>query len=112
METPLVIFQQENYEDGVVWDICGFCGGGFAQSGDGSAEAEDARIGELVGHLEKVHHYGECNRDKEFFRVDNFRQHLKTTHVAKQGKWLKALEARCRMTRAAAATSQSDGVLG
>ncbi|KAK1829411.1 Fez family zinc finger protein 2 [Podospora conica] len=93
MENPLVVFHQETHND-VVWDVCGLCGGGFVQSGEG-------RSAELLGHLEGIHHYGECNREKEFYRVDNFRQHLKTTHEAKQGKWLKDLEARCRTTTAA-----------
>jgi len=96
MENPLVAFQQEVYEDGT-YDICGFCGGGFIQNTD-LTDGEERRASELVVHLEKVHHYGECNREKEFYRVDNFRQHLKTTHVAKQGKWLKGLEAKCRTT--------------
>lgn len=96
MENPSVVFHQEVFEDGT-WDICGFCGGGFLRSGE-AVDSEERRVGELVSHLEKVHHYGECNREKEFYRVDNFRQHLKTTHVAKQGKWLKDLEAKCRTT--------------
>jgi hypothetical protein len=89
MENPMTAFHQETYEDGT-YDICGLCGGGFLR-------AETDQTGELVSHLEGVRHYGECNRDKEFYRVDNFRQHLKTTHVAKQGRWLKELEGRCRM---------------
>ena len=104
IENAFVAFQQETYEDGT-YDICGFCGGGFLQpplaGGMGAEEEEEQkRVGELVSHLEQVHHFGECNREKEFYRVDNFRQHLKTTHVAKQGKWLKELEARCWMSTA------------
>ena len=94
MENPLIAFHQETHND-VVWDVCGLCGGGFVQSGEG-------RVNELVGHLEGIHNYGGCNREKEFYRVDNFRQHLKGAHEAKQGKWLKDLEARCRMNAAAA----------
>lgn len=93
MEDPLVAFHQETHND-VVWDVCGLCGGGFVQG--------EGRAAELLGHLEGIHHYGECNREKEFYRVDNFRQHLKTTHEARQGKWLKDLEARCRTTTAGA----------
>lgn len=76
--------------------MCGFCGGGFARKGDVADEAE------LVSHLESVHKIGECDRNKKFYRADNFRQHLKNTHVAKPGKWLKALESVCRTTREAA----------
>jgi hypothetical protein len=105
MDEPSAVFHQEVYEDGT-YDICGFCGGGFLRNADG-AEGQERRVAELVSHLEKVHHFGECNREKEFYRVDNFRQHLKTTHVAKQGKWLKDLEAKCRTT-----TKGSQGVVG
>ena len=51
---------------------------------------------ELVSHLDSVHKRGECNRERKFYRVDNFRQHLKTAHVAKPGKWLKILERGCK----------------
>lgn len=109
MENPFVAFHQEVYEDGTAYDICGFCGGGFPRNLD-SPDGEERRASELVAHLEDIHHYGECNREKEFYRVDNFRQHLKTTHVAKQGKWLKDLEARCRTTTAS--DKGGEGVLG
>jgi hypothetical protein len=90
-EDALVAFQSESF-NGVVWDVCGFCGGGFARKGDSVDQAE------LISHLESVHKIGECDRNKKFYRADNFRQHLKNTHVAKPGKWLKALERVCRTT--------------
>lgn len=100
LEDALVAFQSESF-NGVVWDVCGFCGGGFARK-DGGGFADDAHQAELVSHLESVHKIGECDRNKKFYRADNFRQHLKKTHVAKPGKWLKALEGVCRTTGAAA----------
>lgn len=108
LENPSVAFHQEVYDDGK-YDICGFCGGGFPQ-GLNAPDAEEKRTSELVEHLEK-YHYGKCNREKEFYRVDNFRQHLRTTHVAKQGQWLKFLEAKCRMTTNAGEKG-SEGVEG
>lgn len=95
----------------MVWDVCGFCGGGFARNhskgnsdengviGGDSNEATPEHKAELVSHLESVHKIGECDRNKKFYRADNFRQHLKNTHVAKPGKWLKTLERVCRTTR-------------
>ncbi|KAL2024247.1 hypothetical protein VTK56DRAFT_9403 [Thermocarpiscus australiensis] len=92
LENALLAFQPETF-NGVVWDICGFCGGGFARKGDVADQSE------LVTHLEAVHKIGECDRNKKFYRADNFRQHLKNTHVAKPGNWLKVLERVCRTTR-------------
>ncbi|KAK5656447.1 hypothetical protein OQA88_4829 [Cercophora sp. LCS_1] len=105
LEDPLIAFFQEDWDNGT-YDICGFCGGGFLQ-GQGGSGGEEKRAQELISHLEDIHHYGECNREKEFYRVDNFRQHLKATHVAKQTKWLKELEARCRTSTAG---TKNDGV--
>ncbi|KAK0730161.1 hypothetical protein B0H67DRAFT_474660 [Lasiosphaeris hirsuta] len=104
LENPLVAFQRETHE-GQGWEVCGFCGGGFAQETEASAARDKSHTSELLVHLESVHHHGECSREKKFYRVDNFRQHLKTTHVAKQGNWLKILEGKCR-------TTKGHGVLG
>ncbi|KAL2259342.1 hypothetical protein VTK26DRAFT_7009 [Humicola hyalothermophila] len=122
LENPLLAFQSEIF-NGTVWDVCGFCGGGFARKGSASVSRpgggagagagddvtggeggererhefdEDSHRAELLLHLESVHKVGECDRNKKFYRGDNFRQHLKNTHVAKPGKWLKALERVCR----------------
>ncbi|KAK3363167.1 hypothetical protein B0T25DRAFT_32047 [Lasiosphaeria hispida] len=98
LENPLVAFQRETHEERV-WEVCGFCGGGFAQETEASAARDESHTSELLVHLESVHHHGECSREKKFYRVDNFRQHLKTTHVARQGNWLKILEGKCRTTK-------------
>ncbi|KAK3336308.1 hypothetical protein B0T19DRAFT_447441 [Cercophora scortea] len=83
-------YHSEEYPD-VAWDICGFCGGVFLRNADRSPNTD-----ELASHLELVHKYKECKQSKKFYRVDNFRQHLKTAHGAKLGKWLKVLEKNCR----------------
>jgi len=77
-----------------VWDVCGFCGGEFARGETGEPDRA-----ELAAHVESVHRVAECDRNKKFYRADNFRQHLKNTHVALPGKWLKALERACRCTK-------------
>ncbi|KAK4153147.1 hypothetical protein C8A00DRAFT_15600 [Chaetomidium leptoderma] len=92
LEDPLLAYHPRTYH-GVVWDVCGFCGGEFARK-DGVVDRS-----ELVVHVETVHTIAQCDRNKKFYRADNFRQHLKNTHVALPGKWLKALERTCRSTR-------------
>lgn len=101
LNSPLLAFHCETFS-GSTYDVCGFCGGGFERkqvAGSDKAE-EDGNNGmnelELVSHLDSVHKRGECNRERKFYRVDNFRQHLKTAHVAKPGKWLKILEKNCQ----------------
>ena len=94
LEDPLRAYHQQTYH-GMVWDVCGLCGGEFARK-DGQAEPNRD---ELVAHVESVHKIGECDRNKKFYRADNFRQHLKNTHVALPGKWLKTLERACRSTK-------------
>ncbi|KAK4224909.1 Fez family zinc finger protein 2 [Podospora fimiseda] len=102
LSDPLLAFYSEIYHGTQVWDVCAYCGGGFIRSeksGSGPIQGileEEKKV--LVGHLESVHKLGECDRDKMFYRADNFRQHLKNTHVAKPGKWLKSLEKVCRST--------------
>ncbi|KAK3694165.1 hypothetical protein B0T22DRAFT_63249 [Podospora appendiculata] len=90
-------YHSEEYPH-VAWDICGFCGGVFLRNADGSPNTD-----ELASHLELVHKYKDCKQNKKFYRVDNFRQHLKTAHGARLGKWLKVLEKNCRT-----ATAQPD----
>ncbi|KAK3330734.1 hypothetical protein B0H66DRAFT_587054 [Apodospora peruviana] len=89
ISTPLHAFYSET-SAGLTCDICGFCGGGISRKDD------EAGMDELLKHLDSMHKFGECNRERKFYRVDNFRQHLKTAHLAKPGKWLKILERNCR----------------
>jgi hypothetical protein len=97
LEDPLLAYHAQTYQ-GATWDVCGFCGGEFARKDGGAAPDRD----ELVAHVESVHRIAECDHEKKFYRADNFRQHLKNTHVALPGKWLKALERACRSTTAVA----------
>ncbi|AEO65531.1 uncharacterized protein THITE_2112620 [Thermothielavioides terrestris NRRL 8126] len=92
LENPLLAFHADVCE-GVVWDLCGFCGGGFARTADGQRDEAS-----LVDHVESVHHVGQCDRNKNFYRADNFRQHLRNSHAAATGKWLKTLERACWST--------------
>jgi hypothetical protein len=54
-----------------------------------------------VKHLEEAHSFGQCNREKKFFRTDQFRQHLKIRHAAVVGIWTDTLESACMMQRIA-----------
>ncbi|KAK3986366.1 Fez family zinc finger protein 2 [Cladorrhinum sp. PSN332] len=104
LRDPLLAFYSEVYHGDQVWDVCAYCGGGFIRKGaTGSGPIHDIPDEEklvLIAHLESVHKLGDCDREKNFYRADNFRQHLKNTHVAKPGKWLKTLEKICRTTNA------------
>jgi hypothetical protein len=100
LEDPLRAYHTQSC-DGVMLDVCGFCGGEFVRR-DGVADSA-----ELVAHVKSVHRVADCDRNKKFYRADNFRQHLKNTHVALQGRWLKALERACRSSKA-----EEDGKVG
>ncbi|KAL2160967.1 hypothetical protein VTH06DRAFT_8679 [Thermothelomyces fergusii] len=98
LEDPLRAYHAQSYQ-GTTWDVCGFCGGGFVRKdGGGGGGVPVVDRAELVAHVESVHRVSDCDRNKKFYRADNFRQHLKNTHVALPGKWLKALENACRST--------------
>ncbi|KAK3311068.1 uncharacterized protein B0T15DRAFT_386282 [Chaetomium strumarium] len=92
LEDSLLAYDTETV-DGAAWDVCGFCGFGFLRE-NGAVDRE-----KLVNHVEVTHRIGECDRSKNFYRADNFRQHLKNTHAATPGRWLKGLEHVCRSTR-------------
>lgn len=48
-------------------DICGFCGYEILISG--------RNMEERIRHLEDTHNFGECNKNKMFYRADHFSQH-------------------------------------
>ncbi|KAK4099402.1 hypothetical protein N658DRAFT_498319 [Parathielavia hyrcaniae] len=103
LEDPLLAYHAQTYR-GVVFDVCGFCGGEFARrdsdgSGGGGLAAPDREA--LVAHMQSVHRVADCDWNKKFYRADNFRQHLKNTHVALPGRWLRALERACRSAKEA-----------
>src|SRR5690348_16102175 len=55
LEDPLRAYHQQTYH-GMVWDVCGLCGGEFArQGGGGGGGQDDARREELIAHVESVH---------------------------------------------------------
>lgn len=70
------------------FDVCGYCGLHFPNE-----PAPDWKARGI--HLNGVHHFGQCNRSKKFFRVDHFRRHLKHSHAATIGEWTNELETAC-----------------
>ncbi|KAE9367351.1 hypothetical protein N431DRAFT_349177, partial [Stipitochalara longipes BDJ] len=78
-------------------DTCGYCGEDFPRSGSGlgGSTTTDQDWEVRIGHLQEIHKFGECNHAKKFFRVDHFRQHLKHSHAATNGKWTSMLENAC-----------------
>jgi hypothetical protein len=108
--SPLDAFHSLN-ADGVIYDICGYCGRGFKQSGSGAGSGgeagsnaggtrrqRDASVAaEMEKHVRTDHVFGSCNRDKKFYRADHFRQHLKVSHMAVTGRWHKFLETACKV---------------
>jgi hypothetical protein len=92
LEDLLLAYDTETV-DGGAWDVCRFCGFGFLRE-NGAVDRD-----KLVNHVEATHRIGECDPSKNFYRADNFRQHLKNTHAATPGRWLKTLEHVCRSTR-------------
>ncbi|KAH6854729.1 hypothetical protein B0I37DRAFT_300160 [Chaetomium sp. MPI-CAGE-AT-0009] len=94
LKDPLVAYRTQIY-GGETSNICVLCNGEIKHK-DGVPDHD-----ELVKHVETVHRFGVCDRKKKFYRADNFRQHLKGTHVALcSGMWLKELERACRSTTA------------
>lgn len=75
-------------------DTCGFCGVDF----DRTATTKYARYPsdddweKRIAHLKDHHNFRECNLSKEFYRVDHFRMHLKHSHEALSGDWMRYLE--------------------
>jgi hypothetical protein len=94
LKDPLLAYHTQTY-GGETSNICVLCNGEIKHK-DGVPDHD-----ELVKHVETVHRFGVCDRKKKFYRADNFRQHLKGTHVALcSGVWLKELERACRSTTA------------
>lgn len=60
-----------------------------------SPQATEHDWDERVRHIQEDHEFGKCNRSKKFFRAWHFRQHLKQSHKAPSGKWIKLLENAC-----------------
>lgn len=69
--------------------LCGFCGATFRKSSDTDWTWRKK-------HCSDIHRWDECDRDKQFYRADHFRQHLKHTHLAVPGWWSDRLERSAR----------------
>ncbi len=93
LESPLMAFQTRTF-GADVFDICGFCGLEFKRPQNDDPLADDTEG--LMLHLRSQHKLGECNPTKKFFREDLFGQHLKTSHAAEPGVWMKCLENACK----------------
>ncbi|KIH95155.1 c2h2 finger domain containing protein [Sporothrix brasiliensis 5110] len=106
LATPLLAFQRVS--DGTTtYDVCGFCGRQFQRpaslssnsGGDSVAGANDkaAHDQALTLHIEIDHKLHDCKASaKKFYREDMFGQHLKLSHAAEPGVWLKYLENACK----------------
>lgn len=67
--------------------VCGLCGELVRKSPD---------VTQRKNHLSNIHKWHTCNRDELFYRVDDFRQHLKHSHHAVPGWWCQTLERSAR----------------
>ncbi|CAK7222074.1 hypothetical protein SBRCBS47491_004746 [Sporothrix bragantina] len=101
LATPLLAFQRVS-DDTESYDVCGFCGKQFRRPpdeatflpGDSNDYADESQ---LVAHVEVDHRLHECKASaKKFYREDMFGQHLKLSHAAEPGVWLKYLENACK----------------
>ena len=114
--TPLLAFQRVS--DGTEsYAVCGFCGKQFrrpvneeaASAGTGGGggggltaaaateQGDYADESQLVAHVEVDHKLHDCKASaKKFYREDMFGQHLKLSHAAEPGVWLKYLENTCK----------------
>ncbi|CAK7272065.1 hypothetical protein SEPCBS57363_004942 [Sporothrix epigloea] len=99
LATPLSAFQRVS--DGTEsYDVCGFCGKQFRHTSD---SADTVELGEyadkaqLLAHIEVDHKLHDCKASaKKFYREDMFGQHLKLSHAAESGLWLKYIENTCK----------------
>ncbi|EPE07124.1 zinc c2h2 finger domain containing protein [Ophiostoma piceae UAMH 11346] len=84
------------------YDVCGFCGKQFERGVDPP--------GALAVHVEVDHKLHECKASaKKFYREDMFGQHLKLSHAAEAGVWLKFLENACKADEKAAELPGGNG---
>jgi hypothetical protein len=98
LESPLKAFQRVVL-GADVYDVCGFCGHEFKRDGSGDT-LSDADSERLLLHAKGEHKMGECNAAKKFYREDLFGQHLKASHGAEPGAWMKCLENACKTEEA------------
>ncbi|CAK7275245.1 hypothetical protein SEPCBS119000_006596 [Sporothrix epigloea] len=103
LATPLSAFQRVS--DGTEsYDVCGFCGKQFRRSIDEVTNSNTIQFGgstdqaQLLAHIEVDHKLHDCKASaKKFYREDMFGQHLKLSHAAESGMWLKHIENACKV---------------
>ncbi len=100
LTTPMMAFQATTTGSDV-FDVCGYCGREFSRPEKGDPLAGPDNTEHLVLHLRSQHKLGECNATKKFFREDLFGQHLKSSHAAESGVWMKCLENACKTEESA-----------
>ncbi|KAL1890239.1 hypothetical protein Sste5346_008393 [Sporothrix stenoceras] len=116
LATPLLAFQRVS--DGTTaYDVCGFCGRQFERPtppsfNDGADGAvTNAHTAMLTSHIEVDHKLHDCKASaKKFYREDMFGQHLKLSHAAEPGVWLKFLENACKAEEKEAGQAVAVGV--
>lgn len=99
LATPLLAFQRVS-NGTELYDVCGFCGKQFRrlpEEGGAAAAADYTTETQLLVHIEIDHKLHDCKASaKKFYREDMFGQHLKLSHAAEPGVWLKYLENACK----------------
>ncbi|OAA57505.1 c2h2 finger domain containing protein [Niveomyces insectorum RCEF 264] len=85
------------------YDVCGFCGRQFPRPAPDNDESDNndpshqRHADMLTAHVEVHHKLRDCKASgKKFYREDMFGQHLKLSHAAEPGIWLKYLENVCK----------------
>jgi hypothetical protein len=94
LETPLSAFHCRT-SNSLVSYVCGFCGRTFHRE-PSAAVTIGQELDELVDHVKADHNFGSCVSGKRFFRQDHFAAHLKASHRAERGAWLKVLVEFCK----------------
>ncbi|RSL80509.1 hypothetical protein CDV31_017120 [Fusarium ambrosium] len=84
-------------------DVCTYCGTEFSRSGGGGAGpgAHTERYAtnedwvERIKHAHEAHNFQGCDLSKRFYRADHHKQHLRYSHLCKDGRWLDSLVRMC-----------------
>ncbi|RSL41930.1 hypothetical protein CEP51_016531 [Fusarium floridanum] len=84
-------------------DVCTYCGAEFSRSGGGGAGpgAHTERYAtnedwvERIKHAHEAHNFQGCDLSKRFYRADHHKQHLRYSHLCKDGRWLDSLVRMC-----------------
>ncbi|KAI7777892.1 hypothetical protein LA080_002944 [Diaporthe eres] len=92
-------------------DTCGFCGVDFDRTGSTkyARYPSDDDWDKRIAHLQDHHKFRECNLSKKFYRADHFRMHLKHSHGALAGDWMRYLVERVMQEETPDDYQQSSG---